>query len=213
MLSILRKYIPGARPPIGGEGPRGFVGGLWHELGELQFRFLVDQGLEPRHVLLDIACGSLRAGVRLVPYLDTGNYLGIDIDQSLIEHGRTVELGDRLCAIKQPEFVVSGAFEFTRFSKRPDYAVAQSLLTHLTPPDIDLCLRNLQGIAKPDTVLFATFFEVAQPFANPARSHPHLPFRYTREEMRRFGDAAGLRMDYIGDWNHPRDQKMVRYTL
>lgn len=62
--------------PIGGEGPRGYVGGLWHELGELQFRFLVDQGLRPEHVLLDIACGSLRGGVRFVPYLNPGNYLG-----------------------------------------------------------------------------------------------------------------------------------------
>ena len=213
MLSRLRKYIPGVRPPIGGEGPRGFVGGLWHELGELQFRFLVDQGLEPRHVLLDIACGSLRAGVRLVPYLDPGNYLGIDIDASLIEHGRTVELGERLCAVKQPEFVVSATFEFARFSRRPDYAIAQSLFTHLTPADIGLCLRNLRAAAGPGTVLFATFFEVAQPFANPAQSHPHAPFRYTVEEMRRLGEEADLRMDYIGDWKHPREQKMLRYGV
>jgi ubiquinone/menaquinone biosynthesis C-methylase UbiE len=212
MLSVLRKYIPG-RPPIGGKGPRGFVGGLWHEVGELQFRFLVDHGLEPRHTLLDIACGSLRAGVRMVPYLDPGNYLGIDIDASLIDHGKTVELGDKLIAIKQPEFVVSGAFEFDRFSRRPDFAMAQSLFTHLTVADIGLCLHNLRAVAKPDTVLFATFFEVAQPFANPAQSHPHAAFRYTPDEMRRLGDAAGLRMDYIGDWSHPRDQKMLRYSL
>jgi hypothetical protein len=212
MLARLRKYIPGVRPPIGGEGPRGFVGGLWHELGELQFRFLVDQGLEPHHVLLDIACGSLRAGVRLIPYLDAGCYLGIDIDSSLIEHGRTIELGERLCAIKRPEFVVSGSFEFERFSRRPDYAIAQSLFTHLTPADIGLCLRNLSAVAQPGTVLFATFFEVAQPFANPAQSHPHAPFRYTRDEMRKLGEAAGLRMDYIGAWNHPRDQKMLRFA-
>jgi hypothetical protein len=31
--------------------------------------------------------------------------------------------------------------------------------------------------------------------------------------MRRLGDEADLRMDYIGDWNHPRDQKMLRYRV
>jgi hypothetical protein len=212
MLSRLRKYIPGMRPPIGGEGPRGFVGGLWHEMGELQFRFLLDQGLEPSHVLLDIACGSLRAGVRLVPYLDTGHYLGIDIDPSLIEHGRKVELGEKLCAIKRPEFVVSGSFEFDRFSRRPDYAIAHSLFTHLTRADIGLCLRNLRAVAQSNTILFATFFEVARASDNPAQSHPHAPFRYTREQMRLLGDAAGLRMEYIGAWAHPRNQKMLRYA-
>ena len=212
MLAALRKYIPG-RPPIGGEGPRGFVGGLWHELGELQFRFLVDRGLEPGHTLLDIACGSLRAGVRLIPYLDPGNYLGVDIDESLIEHGKRVELGDRLCAIKRPEFVVSGAFEFGKFSRRPDFAIAQSLFTHLTPGDIRLCLKNLRDVAKPDTALYATFFEAARATSNPAQSHPHHRFNYTSDQMRRLGDEAGLEMDYIGDWNHPRGQKILRFTL
>src|SRR5271155_3139558 len=105
MLTKMRKYFAstGDIRPIGGEGPRGFVGGLWHELGELQFRFLVEHGLRPEHVLLDIACGSLRAGVRLIPYLAEGNYLGIDIDGDLIAHGRDVEIGKTLGAIKKPE--------------------------------------------------------------------------------------------------------------
>lgn len=197
--------------PIGGIGPRGFVGGLWHELGELQFRFLVDQGLRPEHVLLDIACGSLRAGVRLVPYLNTGNYLGIDIMPELIEHGRTAELGPVLCGIKRPEFVVSSSFEFERFSRRPDFAIAQSLFTHLIEPDIAQCLGNLGRFALPTTVLFATFFEVPAPVANPAESHPHVAFRFTRERMRRLGEQAGWSMEYIGDWRHPREQKMLRY--
>ena len=45
-------------------GHRAFVGGdgdLWDRIGRLQFDFLVSQGLRPEHVLLDFACGSLRA--------------------------------------------------------------------------------------------------------------------------------------------------------
>jgi hypothetical protein len=129
MIKGLWKYLPGGRRPVGGEGPRGFVGGLWHEMGELQFKFLVDHGLRPEHVLVDIACGSLRAGVRLIPYLNQGNYLGIEIDGSLVEHGKKNEVGPTMCALKRPEFVISVSFEFEKFSKRADFAIAQSLFT------------------------------------------------------------------------------------
>ncbi|MGH8297078.1 MAG: hypothetical protein ACRETZ_16515 [Steroidobacteraceae bacterium] len=57
-----------------------------------------------------------------------------------------------------------------------------------------------------------TFFEVEEPVENPVNSHPHLPFRFTSNEMKEIGERAGWKMDYIGDWNHPRGQKMVRYT-
>jgi glycosyltransferase involved in cell wall biosynthesis len=197
--------------PIGGSGPRGFVGGMWHEMGELQFRFLVDQGLQPHHVLIDVACGSLRAGVRLIPYLEAGNYLGIDIDASLIAHGKAKEVGSVLCAIKRPEFVVSDHFEFENFSKKCDFAIAQSLFTHLISEEISLCLRKLRPIMNDDGRFFATFFEVPKPVKNPPRSHPHGAYRFTVNEMRDLGAAAGWGFEYIGDWRHPRGQRMVCY--
>ena len=215
MLSRLRRYVSSRssqREPAGAKGPREYVGGLWHEMGELQFKFLIEHGLLPEHTLLDIACGSLRLGCRIIPYLNPGNYLGIDINEDLIEHGRTVELGHTLCAIKRPEFVVSGLFEFEKFSKKPDIAIAQSLFTHLIESDIARCLENLFAHRKDNTVLYATFFEVDEPAANPAQSHPHQGFRYTRGEMERIGGRAGWKMDYVGDWSHPRGQKMLRYT-
>lgn len=215
--SRLRRYLPRSVSsdvrPVGGDGPRGFVGGLWHELGELQFRFLIEQGLRPEHVLLDIACGSLRAGCRFVPYLNPGNYLGIDMDASLIEHGRHCELGATLYSIKRPEFVVSPSFEFHKFSKWPDFAIAQSLFTHLTASDILLCLQKLKASAKSNTVLYATFFEVAVVANNPLASHPHAGFRYSREQMNALADQANWQVEYIGNWNHPHDQKMLRFSL
>jgi hypothetical protein len=194
-------------------GPREYVGGLWHEIGELQFKFLVEQGLRPEHVLLDIACGSLRGGVRFIAYLDAGNYLGIDLEPDLIGHGRTLELGKPLEEIKRPEFVVSGSFEFDKFSRRPDFAIAQSLFTHLTSTDITLCLDKLRSCAKPNTVLYATFSEVNVPKVNPRSSDARALFFYARDQMDQFGEQCGWRMQYIGDWHHPREQKMVRYEL
>jgi hypothetical protein len=215
--AVLKEFLPptaeASVQAVGGEGPRGYVGGLWYEMGELQFKFLVEHGLLPEHTLLDIACGSLRLGNRIIPYLNSGNYLGIDIEADLIEHGKAIELGHILCDIKKPEFVVSGSFEFHRFSKPPDIVIAQSLFSHLIEREITLCLINLSKYCKGSTVLYATFNEVDAPAVNPARSDPHGFFRYTRLEMEQIGQRAGWKMNYLGNWNHPRDQKMLRYVV
>jgi len=214
--SVLKRIAPALEQgelPVGGEGPRGYVGGLWYEMGELQFKFLIDHGLRPEHTLLDIACGALRLGNRVVPYLDRGNYLGIDIKEALIEHGKEAELGPTLCALKQPEFVVSDNFEFWKFTKRPDMAIAQSLFSHLIESDIGMCLENLALHRRDDTVFYATFNEAPEASENPAKSDPHGYFQYTRVEMERLGQRTGWKMTYIGDWHHPRDQKMIKYAV
>lgn len=193
-------------------GHRAYVGGFWEAIGRLQFRFMIEKGLEPHHVLYDIACGSLRGGVRFIPYLEPRCYLGLDIKRELIDIGIEHELGEKLFALKKPEFVVSDSFEFRRFSKQPDFAIAQSLFTHLTESDIFSCLKNLREVAKTNTQLYVTFFEADRPVKNPKRSHPHEGFAYTRDQMKEFGAACGWITHYIGDWNHPRRQKMLQYS-
>lgn len=61
---------------------RDVIGGLWEEIGQLQLDFLRSRGLRSNHRIVDIGCGSLRAGVKLVAYLDPGNYYGTDINPS-----------------------------------------------------------------------------------------------------------------------------------
>lgn len=193
-------------------GHRDYVGGHWEEIGQLQFDFLVAQGVKPEHTLLDIACGSLRGGVHFINYLFPGNYLGLDKEQELINRGIEHELGKKQEAEKKPEFVISDCFEFGKFSKIPDYAIAQSLFTHLTEEDIRLCLKNLKAFAgdKPLT-FFATFFECETPQKGELEtSHSHAKFEYTRQQMEQFAKETGWNIEYIGDWNHPRGQKMIK---
>lgn len=91
---------------IAAVGHHAYVGGRWDEIGRLQFDFLVGRGLQPDHVLLDIACGSLRGGVQFIPYLDRGHYLGLEREQALVDKGLSRELGADLQDEKAPEFVI-----------------------------------------------------------------------------------------------------------
>jgi len=67
--------------------------------------------------------------VRLIPYLDRGNYLGIEKEETLVRIGIAKELGPELYTSKAPEFVISQTFEFEKFSRKPNFALAQSLFT------------------------------------------------------------------------------------
>ena len=194
-------------------GHRGFVGGdalLWDEIGKLQIDFLKSEGLLSRHTLVDIACGSLRAGKLFINYLESGNYLGIDKEIDLIIYGIADELGISTFTEKRPIFVVSADFEFSKFPRRPDYAIAQSLLTHLTAEDIYRCFKALRKSIADDGKCYATFFEVQEPTDNLPNSDAIDCFFYTREQMHTLAEFTGWEMTYIGDWGHPRKQKMLK---
>lgn len=204
-------------PPIGPEGVRAlghrdYVGGMWEEIGRLQFEYLVDQGLRPEHVLLDVACGSLRGGVHFIPYLDRGNYLGLEREAALIEAALERELPAAVIEEKAPEFVISSEFDFDRFSRRPDYAIAQSLFTHLVPEEIRQCLTKLRdALGERSCRFFVTFFD-GDSSQNPPTSHTHLAFSYSQAEMDAFAEDSGWAFEYIGAWAHPRGQVMSCLT-
>jgi SAM-dependent methyltransferase len=189
---------------------RGYVGGKWDEIGKLQFDFMVSRGLSPGDAFLDIACGSLRGGVHFIQYLDPGNYLGIDKERSLIDRGLSMELPRATRKQKRPEFVVSDAFEFSRFSKTAQYSLAQSLFTHLIPPQIELCLSNLRAYVADGHQAYATFCS-GDSAANPSAPDDEKRFNYSREELAAIGERTGWRSEYIGEWGHPRDQLMMLF--
>lgn len=196
-------------------GYRHFVGGkdeFWDRIGDLQFKFLLERGLSPHDVLIDVGCGSLRGGTRFIRYLEPAHYLGIDKYIELIIYGVSSELGISDFAAKQPQFVVSDTFEIEKFGQQPTFGIAQSLFTHLSERDLRLCLTKLKATAAPGCRFFATFFELSEAKFNPDVSHSHGFFGYTRKQMEEFGETAGWKPHYIGGWNHPRDQSIVEYA-
>lgn len=203
-----RIAVIGHRAYVGGAAP-----GIWFTLGKRQFHFLVSEGLRPHHRFLDIACGSLRLGQFLIPYLNRGRYYGLEAEPALVEAGLREELFYDLAAKRRPTFGYGYDFDFG-FAPGFEFAIAQSLFTHLNADDIALCLRNLATIATGESTLYFTFFEGGGGDANPeGGSDSHRNWRYSFAEIEQIASAAGWAATYIGDWGHERGQMMVKARL
>jgi SAM-dependent methyltransferase len=199
---------------------RDMVGGLWDEIGRLQFEFLKKRGLLPEHTLLDVGCGSLRGGVHFVQYLHDERYCGLDINASLIEAGK-VELAAGRLLDKRPQLLVNDGFEFSRFAIQFDFALAISVFTHLFMNHISRCLVEIRKVLKPNGKFYATFFQAPHSIClSPILHEPGSvttfydsdPFHYSHDELKMLAANAGLLVELIGDWEHPRSQKMVCYS-
>jgi SAM-dependent methyltransferase len=124
----------------------------------LQFSLLFALGLREHHRLLDIGCGSLRAGRLFIPYLAPGNYYGIEPNEELVEAGITDELGRDTVALKQPQFLFREDFAFREFDAQFDFLVAQSILSHTHEDLARLLLGNAREVIADRGVLCGTFF-------------------------------------------------------
>lgn len=202
---------------------RELVGGMWDELGQLQLDFLVGQGMRPSHTLLDIGCGALRGGVKLIPWLDPGGYWGIDRNRGLLDVGYDIELGRLGLTMRQPraQLVHLEDFEFASLSVRFDMAIAQSLFTHLSLNRIRRCMAQLASVMDMGGQLYASFFElndvarrelpiVHQPGGMTSHSDRSF-YHYHRSDFAFAIQGLPWSLDYIGEWGHPRDQRMVRF--
>lgn len=203
---------------------RGTVRGtdaFWDYLGKLQLDYLVEQGLTPDKYVLDVGCGPLRAGVHFIGYLEAGHYAGIDKRGDTLERARDVELPRYGLADKSPHLIVNGAFEFSRLGMTFDYAIAQSVFTHLPVNNIVRCLVEMAKVLNPGGRFYATIYENpnGKQFLGEIQqservvSYPDRDkYHYDLDTLRCAAQGTGLTMSYSGDWGHPDNQKMVVFS-
>ncbi|MCC6869947.1 MAG: class I SAM-dependent methyltransferase [Burkholderiales bacterium] len=198
---------------------RDFVGGLWDEVGRLQFDYLRAHGLLPQHRLLDVGCGALRGGIHFVRYLAPGHYHGLDVNASLLAAGRR-ELAAAGLGGLEVHLVADDGFRADRFGVRFDLAIAVSLFTHLPMNSIVRCLAAVGPTLAPGARFHASYFEApAAVWLDPLPHAPgdivtHYdrdPYHYAFAELRLLGGLAGLAVERIGDWQHPRGQRMAAF--
>ena len=219
-----REYsdIPAIEEAVAAGAHRELVGGMWDEIGRLQLDVMVAGGLRPHHRLLDVGCGSLRGGVHFVPYLDPGNYFGIDLNRSLIDAGYEREILPLGLAARLPRknLIATADFDVSAFNVPFDRAIALSVFTHLSLNRIRTCLERLHPAMAEGGAFYATFFEAGRgTTSEPVVHRPGGittfgdadPYHYRPADLR-FA-AAGLPWEpvHIGDFGHPRDQRLMLF--
>ena len=111
--------------------------------------YLISRGLQTSHHLLDLGCGSIRAGVWLIGYLDSGRYFGVDAHLESLEAAVKYEIPLHRLEHKQPRFLHSATFEIGHFQRAFDVILASSVLMHLSEAQLDLALRSITTTLSP----------------------------------------------------------------
>jgi len=228
-----RRPDPNALPP---QILRKLVGGdHWDDVGSNQFEYLKKEGLQPGHSLLDLPCGSFRAGRHFIDYLETGHYFGVDMGVVGIERGiqyvleplglmekrPTIHVG-RLTAEPNDLSLFTG---FTRF----DYIWMHALFDHIPNEIIHRALQDMSSILVPGGKLYATIFlnphgpAFREPMIRPRNDSlenavvtfpDHDPWHHTIDFFQETASGIpALRLDAcLYDYPHPLGLRMLRFV-
>ena len=123
---------------------------------------------------------------------------------------------------RNPILVEMDDFDFQSLNIQFNYALAQSVFTHLPLNKIIRCVMNIEKVLVQNGRFYATFYENPWDKSNLGSiMHPTVdgsaiatyfdrdPFHYDFENFKQICKGTSLHIEYIGDWNHPRDQKML----
>lgn len=131
------------RPSLDDDSDEGYLG-----KGRLQFDYLVSNGLKPNHRFLDYGCGPMRGGVRIVPYLSDGLYVGADISRMFIRDGVRMMEGfgiqrDRYQTVTIHDFDLTDLYGFEF-----DFAASYSALQYVSDEDLKRIIAGLRPLLK-----------------------------------------------------------------
>lgn len=114
----------------------------WNTTPRLVIKHLFNNGLSPETRLLDIGCGSLRTGRFLIPFLNTGNYYGLEPEKIMVKEGLKNELIPEIVDFKKPTFYFNKDFDIPDITV--DIAIAIQVFIHCGPDQLRLCLKMLK---------------------------------------------------------------------
>ena len=113
---------------------------VWKQARDFQFQFLKNQGLQKTDKLLDIGCGTLRGGIPMIQYLDTGNYYGMDVRDEVLEEGRD-EIRAAKLDYKNPNLISFNEFSEVQIDVKFNVMFAFSVLIHFEDKIAESCFQ------------------------------------------------------------------------
>lgn len=111
----------------------------WKMKRQFQIDFLKSHGLEARHRLIDIGCGTLRGGIPLIKLLNEGHYTGIEVRVDVLELARD-ELRQTRLECKHPNLIHSTGLSSLTLDDKADYIWAFAVLIHMDDDALNGCL-------------------------------------------------------------------------
>jgi SAM-dependent methyltransferase len=193
---------------------RAYVGPFeqYDAIGATQFALLYALGLRQHHRLLDVGCGSLRAGRMFIAYLEPGNYVGVEPSTWLIEEAVQKQIGQDMVNIKRPTFRATDSFDFSGLGEF-DFVLAQGIASNAGPTVVPVMLTSIRGALAPSGIAALTFVHpgTADPdvvHADPGDDtappwlYPHC-YCYDRHVAENWVTSAGL-AGWPIPWHHPR---------
>ena len=160
----------------------------WEELQQYQFNILCRLGLLPHHTLLDIGCGPLTVGLKLIPYLDAGNYVGLDVRPQPLIAGYQL-IAKAALVHKNPTLVLSGNFGKDVLHDRSFDRIWMSQLScHLDDAQILALFAQVSARMKPGA---AFLFDILDPELNVDKNSGWSGFSFHSRSLDYFETLAG----------------------
>ena len=185
------------------------------DVGKEFLTFLQKHGLRPEHRLLDYGCGILRGGLQLVPYLERGNYVGVDISRVRLDQGQDLMDGAGIARDRYSVVLVQDCSLRELEGETFDYVWAHAVLTHMPESDIRILLASLKNHMKPGGQFFFTFFPSEKLGADRPVADQVRDFYYPTEYLKGVFESAGydfvvLPRDYRENWGLRTRARLIR---
>jgi pentatricopeptide repeat protein len=118
------------------------------------FRELKEQGISPGDTVVDYGCGTLRVGRSFIEFLEPDRYIGMDIDQRILDAGLR-SLPAELLAAKRPVLEVISFESLARVAaRRPKWVFAKGVLQHVPPKEVGEFFANVSQLVHAGAVAF-----------------------------------------------------------
>jgi hypothetical protein len=92
--------------------------------GRERRHYLLRAGLNSSSKLVDLGCGVLRAGYRIIRFLDPGGYCGIEPHQERLQIGMDAILEPGAIDQRRPRFDSNQHFDTSVFAEKFDFFLA-----------------------------------------------------------------------------------------
>jgi cyclopropane fatty-acyl-phospholipid synthase-like methyltransferase len=171
--------------------------GQFDEHRRFQIAFLKKQGLVPSSRFLEIGCGPLTAGIPVIEYLETGNYIGIDVRNSVLDLAWK-EVGKAGLSMKNPRLICSSSFGSMELGGQTfDFILSFSVLYHLTDEILKNYFETVRKRLAPKGVCFANVNTLHE-----NSTWLEFPFlKRTIEVYKNLAAESGLTVDCLGELN------------